>query len=320
MAKTEFELISEYFRRDISDSELLLGIGDDAAVVQPPKNAKLAISSDSLVESVHFPIGAPPGLVARRALRVNLSDMAAMAANPKWFTLNLTLPISDADWLSEFSAALHDDAARFGCCLIGGDTTRGPLNIGIQIMGWVSIDAKYLTRFGAESGDLLVVTGTLGDAAAALDYLQQDQLCDSASYLVNRYWLPEPRVEFALNACHLINAACDISDGLAADAGHICRASGLGAEIRIADLPLSQPLKALSSHEGLAQEKALTGGDDYELCMAVPPENIEELVAVAQTFDTRLTVVGVFNEGDSVTCLDERGDSVSLAQAGFQHF
>ena len=320
MAEGEFELISKYFKRRISDDELLLGIGDDAAVIQPPQNIRLAISTDTLVESVHFPKGSPAELIARRALRVNLSDMAAMAADPKWFTLNLTVPESHSEWLSDFSKGLHEDAAKYGCALIGGDTSQGSLNIGIQIMGWVENESKYLTRSGAQAGDLLLVTGTLGDAAAALGYLNSEEDNPNVRYLLQRYWLPEPRVEFALKASKRINAACDISDGLVADAGHICRQSGLGAEIQIDQLPLSESLKALSGKDSMAQENALTGGDDYELCMAVSPENLNDLRALADEVDTPISVVGRFVQGQSVICLDDQSNVVDFSKSGYQHF
>eukprot|EP00903_Cladosiphon_okamuranus_P004273 g4271.t1 len=316
MSLNEFQLISEYFKYDYSDESLLLGIGDDAAIIQPPAGHRLAVSSDTLVEAVHFPKGARADLIARRALRVNLSDMAAMAAQPRWFSLALTLPAVDTDWLQAFSTALHEDARRFGCTLVGGDTTQGSLNIGVQIMGTIADDAPALQRSGAQSGDLLVVTGTLGDAAAALDYL--DEADADVNPLSQRYWLPEPRVEFAQRAASLIHAACDISDGLVADLGHICKASGLGAEIKTAALPLSEAIQRYSGES--AMQKALVGGDDYELCMAVPPQHLGALTEISEELGVPVTVVGMFQEGESVSCVDEQGQQLMMAHSGYQHF
>ena len=318
MSLNEFQLISEYFKSGYTTDDVLLGIGDDAAILQLVDGHRLVVSSDTLVESIHFPVNAPPDLVARRALRVNLSDMAAMAAVPRWFTLALTLPISDAAWLQAFSSGLHKDAAHFGCALVGGDTTKGHLNIGVQIMGTVENESTALKRSGAKPGDLLVVTGTLGDAAGALEYLDQQSPSEEIAYLQNRYWLPEPRVKFAGQASSLINAACDISDGLVGDVGHICAASGLGVDIRVSELPLSNAIKQVCGEA--AAQKALAGGDDYELCMAVCPEDLEALTTVSKALNVPVTVVGVFRDGESVSCLDESNQPLAKDPSGYRHF
>jgi len=319
MNLTEFQVISEYFQSASTKDDVLLGIGDDAAIVQPPPGHRLVVSTDTLIESVHFPANAPAGLVAQKALRTNLSDMAAMAAQPRWFTLALTLPKTDSDWLQSFSQGLLQDAEQYGCSLVGGDTTKGPLNIGIQIMGTLEEGARALTRSGARDGDLLIVSGTLGDAAGALDYLNNTSADQDVSHLLNRYWAPEPRVAFARKAARFINAACDTSDGLLADVGHICTASNLGVQLQSDKLPLSEALKNI--HGATATSKALTGGDDYELCMAVPPENLSEVKQIAQELAMPLTEIGVFEKGEaSVTCLDKNGAPVEYKSAGYEHF
>ena len=307
MSLNEFQIIRQYFQSASTTDDVLLGIGDDAAIIQPPPGHRMVVSADTLVESVHFPKDAPPDLVARRALRVNLSDMAAMAAQPRWFTLALTLPETNSGWLEAFSKGLLEDAEAFGCCLVGGDTTKGPLNIGIQIMGTVADEDQALTRSGAQSGDLLLVSGNLGDAAGALEYLDQsgtDQDVDQdALHLCNRYWLPESRIAFAQKAAHLINAACDISDGLLADVGHICTASGLSVQVRADKLPLSIALTNVCGSD--ASRLAMTGGDDYELCMAVPPENLAAIEQIAAELEVPVTEVGVFKKDETgVRCLD----------------
>ena len=333
MSLGEFELIAKYFTRPSQSEHTLLGPGDDAAIVHVPEGHRLVVSVDTLVESVHYPKGAPADLIARRALRVNLSDMAAMAATPRWFTLGLTLPDAQPSWLERFSRGLYQDADAFGCELIGGDTTQGPESLSITIMGTVAADSSPLQRNGATPGDLLVVTGSLGDARGALNYLSSQDNDTSLNtstdpnstdpridVLLQRYWLPTPRTAFALEAHPFITAACDISDGLLADVGHICRASQLSVAVRAAQVPISNALATLCSER--AQEFALTGGDDYELCMAVSPDNIAALHAIAARHDVWLTVLGEFRESaePTVECVDEQGGIVAHPKTGYRHF
>lgn len=328
----EFELISRYFKSDshvenstpIKDPRsdgVLIDIGDDAAVLNVPDGQRLVVSSDTLVEGVHFPKRSPASLIAQRALRVNLSDMAAMGATPRWFTLALTLPEVSESWVRDFSESLHEDARLFECRLVGGDTTRGPLNIGIQMMGTVTDETRAITRMGAREGDLLLVTGTLGDAAGALDYLDSDDQNQSTADLLRRYWIPEPRVEFAQSAQKYIHAACDISDGLLADVGHICEASELGVEVDASKLPISP---ALSQCFGsAATEKALTGGDDYELCMAVSADHVEQVQVLGDRYGCPVTIMGEFTAAKGIRCVnadDEILSSDALNRKGYQHF
>lgn len=325
----EFELISRFFglgRRsgktnDSQSDDVLIDIGDDAAVLKIPQEQRLVVSSDTLVDGIHFPKNSPSALIAQRALRVNLSDMAAMGATPRWFTLALTLPEVNESWLSDFSEALHADAELFGCRLVGGDTTRGPLNIGIQIMGTVDNELEAITRAGAEPDDLLVVTGTLGDAAGALDYLDSEGLDQSAADLLRRYWIPEPRVEFAKATQQFIRAGCDISDGLLADVGHICKASQVGVEVDAAKLPISPSLSQCCGSSAVA--KALSGGDDYELCLAVSPDSYEDISALAREQGILITTVGRFTSATEISCInaDEALSSAGGRDSnGYQHF
>lgn len=351
MSLGEFQLISRYLKnigqsigsknksRPLCDEDshledagadpyLDIGIGDDAAVISALGNNRLAVSTDTLVESIHFPKQANPELIARRALRVNLSDMAAMAAQPKWFTLALTLPEVNEAWLEAFSSGLHQDAKEFGCQLIGGDTTKGPLNIGVQIIGLIPEDKKSLTRSGAQPDDLLVVTGTLGEAGAALSFdlngynsgSETNRTDKPEQQFLERYWLPAPRTDFALKAGHLINAACDISDGLIADAGHLCEQSAVSAVVEVEKIPVSAELQNFDSS---AKLNALTAGDDYELCMAVSKDQYTALKIIADRQSIKLTVVGVFNESTEsvgVSVTDAQGQTMAINDMGYTHF
>ena len=334
MSLGEFELIERYFT-DLSgsaDEHVLLGIGDDAAVLSMPAGHSLVVSTDTLVEGVHFPESADAEKLARRALRVNLSDLAAMGAQPKWATLALTLPKADCNWLEGFSRGLGQDLKDFGCWLVGGDTTRGPLTISFQMLGWVRSSDKPITRKGAKAGDHLVVTGTLGDAAASLALGLGDEAAEE-QWLLQRYWAPQPRIEFALLAAELVNAGCDLSDGLVADARHLCDASGLGLYIEANQVPRSDAFEtALSSagyEDDMRIELAMTGGDDYELCMAVADENLADLSALAAELSLPLTSVGRFevrnDESDrsmarDIRILDHNGQHMLLSKPGYRHF
>jgi len=339
----EFQLISRFFHsvgsqdkpRSMQDSDgrkdpyLEIGIGDDAAVISAIGNNQLAVSTDTLVESVHFPKGANPELLARRALRVNLSDMVAMGAQPKWFTLALTLPDVDEAWLESFSQGLKHDAEEFDCQLIGGDTTKGPLNIGIQIMGVIPEDREPLTRSGAEIGDLLVVTGNLGSAGAALQFDLNSFNPDmdifeqgvSGQNFLKSYWLPQPRVKFVLTASEYIHAACDISDGLMADIGHLCEQSNLSAIIDLNKVPVSSELM---DYDPEAKINALTAGDDYELCMAVSATDLEKLEELAGSHNVKISVVGQFQQSQAdchqVSVRDHQGEILEIKNSGYQHF
>ena len=312
----EFSLIQRYFAQDSSMSDgLLLGIGDDAALVSGESSCCWAIAADTLVAGRHFPHDADAALVASRLLRVNLSDMAAMAAQPRFYTLCLTLPEADALWLQAFSDQLRQDSAVYGCRLIGGDTTAGPLTLSLQMLGSVAAD-NALKRSGAKLGDDIWVTGTLGDAAAFVASGFSKEMSHRA--LAERFWVPQPRIDFAVAAATFISAAIDISDGLVADLGHICSASDVGALLQAQSIPLSAELQALMAQQSL--ELALCGGDDYELCFTAAPQNRSALEVVAAALQLRLSRIGEITAKTGVTCVAEDGKPVDTGRGGYRHF
>ncbi len=323
----EFQLIEKYFshigRSVKHPNAIALGIGDDAALLNPPAGQQLAISVDTLVAGVHFPAAGDARLIAHKALRVNLSDLAAMGAQPLAFTLALTLSEIDQHWLAEFSRGLAEVADEFDLALIGGDTTRGAqLVITLQIIGTLP-HGQALLRSGARAGDNIFVTGTLGDARAALDILDMphERLTAPQRYLLERYHQPTPRLAFAQALRGIASSAIDISDGLAADLGHILERSGVDAELRLTALPLSAALINLPH----AQQYALCGGDDYELCFTAAPAQAEKIRALAAQYAITVTQVGqILDRRDAsqskLNVRDINGDPVPVARAGYTHF
>ncbi|MGQ9426820.1 thiamine-phosphate kinase [Gilvimarinus sp. F26214L] len=319
MALDEFELIEKYFHRQLGGYGVLLGIGDDCALLQIPEGKALATSMDTLVADRHFPGNGDPELIAQRALRVNLSDLAAMGAEPLWFTLGLTLPSADPYWLEGFSRGLQGAADQFRCTLVGGDTTRGPLTITIQVMGAVE-PKRALTRGNARPGDIIYVTGTVGDGAAALAVLQREFQVGKAAfdYFMAHYYRPLPRLREAQALAGIASAAIDVSDGLLQDLGHICEASGVGAVLQVERLPLSEALAKLAGFEQ-SIEWALAGGDDYQLCFTVSQQQrykVEKLIA-----DRKLTAraIGMIDKGRGVKCV-HKGQPYSVKNTGYRHF
>ena len=319
----EFELIRHYFRQHSAETtpdSVLLGVGDDAALLSVPTGESLAVSVDTLVSGVHFPADAPAEEIGQRALRVNLSDLAAMGAHPLWMTLALTLPETSEPWLSDFSRGLFAAAETFGITLVGGDTTKGPLAVTVQVMGSV-IPGQALRRDGASAGDYVLVTGHLGDSAAGLACLQ-DRLPalsdEQRTYLLERYWRPTPRLNEGLSLAGVASAALDISDGLMADLGHIAEASDLAAELFVEELPLSPALQA-AIPEAQARDWALSGGDDYELCFTVPEMRMPEVGALIASGALQATVVGRLFPGEGVHCR-LHGEPYSPQQSGYTHF
>lgn len=320
MAVGEFALIEEFFRQEATVSlGVAMGIGDDCALLQVPDGCQLAVSMDTLVGGVHFPKNADPELIAEKALRSNLSDLAAMGAEPLWFTLSLTLPSADRHWIKGFSQGLFHVARDYSISLVGGDTTRGPLAITIQVHGAVA-PGKALLRSGACKDDLIFVTGCLGDGAGALAVIKQElEVGKSAfNYFMGRYYRPEPQVEAGELLTDIASSAIDISDGLLADLGHVCQESGVGAQLRLEQLPLSDPLKKLVEKE-TAFKWALSGGDDYHLCFTVPPHNLARLEALVDQKKIEVHPIGEIVEGSVVECL-YNDQAVVLNQGGYEHF
>ncbi|MDA8735520.1 thiamine-phosphate kinase, partial [Porticoccaceae bacterium] len=265
---SEFDAIATYFKDLTAQGGVALGIGDDAALLNTSADHQLVVATDTIVESVHFPPQATAEQIATRALCVNLSDMAAMGAKPRWFTLALTLPSAkaNAQWLEGFSRGLAAVAGQYDIALIGGDTTAGPMTISLTLLAEVpSSDA--LQRSGAKAGDALYVTGTLGDGAAALEMINSRDSTYSER-LLTRFYQPKPQVDAGIKLRTIASACIDISDGLIADLGHLCQASGVRSNIQTDLLPIHRELHQLWPQRAL--EWALSGGDDYQLCFAVP--------------------------------------------------
>ena len=327
----EFELIGRYFQRASRPGAdagtdaargVGLGIGDDAALLRVPAGEELVAAVDAVVEGRHFPVGTAPRSIGHRALAVNLSDIAAMGAVPRWALLSLTIPAVDPLWLEEFANGLHALADAHGVALVGGDTTAGPLNICVQILGSVP-HGTALRRSGAQAGDLIVVTGTLGDAAAGLAVVQGAGALDgqdsaATRELVRRFDYPEPRVQFALAARGLASAAMDLSDGLAGDLPKLAAASGLAAGVAIERLPLSPALREFAALPR-ARELALTGGDDYELLLCIPAQRYQALADAAAALSLRLTTIGEMRRGSGVTW-SLQGKPAAPSAQGFDHF
>lgn len=313
----EFELIRQYFQRPAANT--LLGVGDDAALVMPTAGKALAVSSDMLVSGRHFFADADPYWLGHKALAVNLSDMAAMGARPRWFLLSLALPEVDEGWLEGFSAGLLSLADAHDVALVGGDTTRGPLNLSIQIIGEVAAD-KALRRDQALPGDDIWISGCVGEAALGLRHLQQQlhlppALCPLA---LQRLHAPLPRVSLGLALAPYSRCAIDISDGLVADLSHICEQSGCGALLSLAALPQSPLL--LSVDTDLRQQVMLAGGDDYELCFTARPEHAAHLALLSQQLALPLTRIGSIVAGSGVQLQQADGSLLQRSFKGFDHF
>lgn len=322
MALTEFSLIERYFSRPAvqRDPDVVLGIGDDAALLRVPEGMELAVATDTLVAGVHFPLHTKPEDIGHKALAANLSDMAAMGAEPRWATLALTLPHADESWLAAFSAGFFALADQYRVQLIGGDTTRGPLSITVQILGLVPV-GMALRRSGAHAGDLIYVTGTLGDAGLGLRVLQQpfELSAEHAAHVMQRLNRPQPRVIEGIALRGIASAAIDISDGLGADLGHILRASGTGARINMAALPMSAAVNSYVNHSGDWQ-LPLCAGDDYELCFTVPPQKCSALLDAIKSSATGCTQIGVTETAPGLRCVSASGELVTPRAGGYQHF
>ena len=317
---SEFEIIRRYFSRPARHA--LLGVGDDAALLMPGPGAALAVSTDMLLEGRHFARGAEPRALGHKALAVNLSDMAATGATPRWATLAIALPAADEAWLAEFAEGFYALAGRFEVDLIGGDTTRGPRNISITVIGAVPPELA-LRRDGARAGDDVWLSGCTGDAALALAHLDaRVRLSDAAlAHCRARLDTPVPCVALGLALRGLASSAIDLSDGLIADLGHIGERSGAAIELRYADVPRSRALAACAD-ERLAQECVLTGGDDYELTFTASPQARPRVAALAAELGLALTRIGSIRAGEPgrVSVYDADGAIIQVANKGFDHF
>jgi thiamine-monophosphate kinase len=320
MGLSEFALIERYFRGcGAQRGDVTLGVGDDAAVLRVPPGSELVAATATLVAGVHFPQDSPPDSIGHRALAVNLSDLAAMGARPAWALLALTLPEADEAWLGEFARGLGELARTHEVALVGGDTTRGPLCISVQLLGYVP-SGTALSRSAARAGDVLFVSGTCGDAAAGLA-IEQRRLtgpAEARGWLRERFLWPSPRVALGEQLRGFASACIDVSDGLLADAGKLASASHVGAELAWSDIPLSEPLAALLG-ERRARELALTGGDDYELCFAVPAHNIARLLAQLPPQEWRYTRIGALRAAPGAVVVRD-GTVMEFSHSGYEHF
>jgi thiamine-monophosphate kinase len=316
---SEFDLIRCCLSRATSGrADVLLGIGDDCALLQPPAGQCLAVSMDTLVEGRHFAAGTDPASLGHKALAVNLSDLAAVGAEPAWATLSLTLPRADTAWLDAFMYGFATLAAEYRVQLVGGDTTRGPLSITLQLHGFVEPD-KALRRCGASPGDRLCVSGTLGDAALALWRLQPDaggqRLPEALRRRLDR---PAPRVALGRLLRGRASAAIDVSDGLLADLGHLCESSGVGALIELSQLPLSGVVAAETARGNW--EPVLAGGDDYELLFSVDPAVSGALLQRCRDAGHAVQEIGCLVDEGGITLVHPDGQQSKEIARGFDHF
>mgnify|MGYP000261648672 CR=1 FL=1 len=315
---TEFSLIKQYFIRAPKNTDL--GIGDDAALIQASANHQLAISTDMSVVGTHFLQEAAPYDIGWKSLAVNISDMAAMGANPKWATLSVALPEVHHAWLSAFSSGFFACANQFEVDLIGGDTTRGPLNIGVTIMGETPT-GKAITRSNAKVGDDIWVSGPVGHAALGLAYLQEkvtldDETRDLCLYALNQ---PQPRVSLGLALRDIASSCIDISDGLLADLSHILKASGaIGAALQLEKIPCLDTIKAHSQKSNI-QQAILAGGDDYELCFTAAQQQRKAILALGKKLHLNLTRIGGTDTTGKLT-VTLNNKALNISQLGYEHF
>ena len=315
---SEFSLIQKYFTR--ATPSAVLGVGDDAALVRVSAGMELAISTDMLVSGTHFFPDADPFMLGHKALAVNISDMAAMGAQPRWVTLAIALPVEDEAWLERFSAGFFALADEYNVELIGGDTTHGPLNLSVTIMGEVP-PGKALRRDGAQVGDEIWVSGKLGDAALALAQMNGRVKLDDASFaaIVPALHLPIPRVSLGIALRGIAHSAIDISDGLLGDLGHILQSSGMAAEIQFDKLPVSVYLQPYMT-QALGKQCLLAGGDDYELCFTASASMHDEINKLSAHLNLPLTCIGKIAAGSGCKVYAADGSVMTIKETGYEHF
>jgi len=316
----EFDIIKRFFTEQVvKRKDVVLGIGDDCALIQTSERNNIAVTTDTLVAGVHFPLATPARAIGHKSIAVSLSDLAAMGAEPTWVSLALTLPEVDEVWLGEFCAGIFELCEYYNVQLIGGDTTQGPLSITVTAQGLTPVD-KHISRSGAKAGDWLYVTGEIGDAALALQTLEgkvqveqvfKDQILTKLDY-------PKPRVLAGQALREYATSAIDLSDGLIADLAHICKASSVGANIVLDDLPISTILNDTLGHEN-AVNLALSGGDDYELLFTVAEDNKVGMETTLANSGIKITCIGQLNGSESITTTFN-SVPVPISSAGFEHF
>ena len=314
----EFALIDEFFaRRSCSRPDVRVGIGDDAAVTTIEAGYELVVATDTVCEGTHFPANTDPHALGHRCLAVNLSDLAAMGAEPLWCTLVLSMPEADPDWLRAFADGFFALAGRHTIALIGGDTVKGPLALTVTVHGRVRPGA-YVRRNGAEPGQAIFVTGYPGEAGAGLQLLSKPERAADATELLRRFLYPEPRLREGQSLVPLATAMIDVSDGLQADLSRLLRASRVGAKIELDRAPLSSAVQAMFGKDR-ALELLLNGGDDYELCFVVPTGQVDALYSVARAWDCNVTNIGE-TTGEPEIRFTFDGRDFRVPDTSFQHF
>jgi thiamine-monophosphate kinase len=314
----EFDVIARYFSRPSNRADVLLGVGDDAALLLPPPGQALVAATDTLVEGRHFLPGTPADAVGHQALAVNLSDLAAMGAEPAWALLSLSMPAVDELWLERFASGLHGLAEAHGVALVGGDTVAGPLVVTVEVLGFVE-PGRALRRSGARPGDVLFVSGWPGEAAAGLEALRSGALAfGSDDRRVRRFLHAEPRVRLGRLLAGRATAAMDVSDGLLGDLAKLAQASGVRAQVELGRLPIAPTLAA---HHAPAdcERLVLQGGDDYELLFTLPPGEATYAASIAAEAGCPLHAIGTIEAGSGVVCTRE-GRPEPVPVAGFDHF
>ncbi len=321
MSLSEFSIIERYFSRPSHRSDVVLGVGDDAAILQVPQGMQLVASVDTLISGRHFPVDTIPEAIGYKSLAVSLSDMAAMGARPTWVTLSLSMPEANEAFINGFAKGFFSLAQQYDVELVGGDTVRGPLACTVQINGFVPTGGALL-RSGAQAGDYIYVTGTPGDAGAGL-MLKQGADCDntkSAEQLVRQLEYPQPRVTEGNSLLGIASSAIDISDGLLADFKHILDNSGCAATLQLDSIPQSDHLKCCITDEVESLQLALSAGDDYELCFTVPPARVAELERISTKWECAVTRIGEIMNGTGIELIGVHADQLRDNISGFDHF
>lgn len=319
----EFALIAELFA-PLATAAGGFGLKDDAALATPPAGFDLVATTDALVEGVHFFASDPPELIARKALRVNLSDLAAKGCAPAGYLMGLSIPASvTMEWLQTFARGLAQDQTTFGVSLLGGDTTSTPGALTVAITAFGHVPAgTMLRRGGAHVGDLVFVSGTVGDAGAGLGCLKGESSLSGhpLNYLIDRFQVPQPRLALGQKLVGIAFASIDVSDGLIADLGHIADVSGVRIVLDAARIPISRALKSSWQKPAVGLVEAVTAGDDYEIAFTAPPEKRGAIADAAAASGVPVTEIGTVQSGEGVVLLDEAGDEIPLNRTGYTHF
>lgn len=318
---TEFQLIDQFFAKHVSKrTDVVLGIGDDCAILQPPADQQLVMTTDTFIEEIHFPKKTDPHAIGYKSLAISLSDIAAMGAEPAWALLSLTLPKADEKWLAEFCRGFYYLIDKYSLALTGGNTAHGPLSITTQVTGFIPPD-KAMLRSGAKPGDLIYVTGTLGDAGLGLKVLQGKAKLPDADKkeMLKRYFYPEPRVKEGMTLRQLATSCIDISDGLAGDLNHILESSNVGATIYTHKLPLSKTLRTAIKSEA-AWQLALISGDDYELCFTIPAGLQSSFELMFGSYDCGYICIGKIEAEKGLRILDPENKPFKIEKKGYEHF